>query len=155
MHRILPVIIVASDICLVLRFFADRTAELMRAIDKFFGCSSTMFSRRAFPLCYLFYSFASIFIASLVLRCFSCLAPIIVYLAADILPTFHHLLPCFVCESCLSFASRSALLRSVVVLLEIIMWHPLHIKLLSWKNYKVAPVGNSWELVVIPLTCVP
>ena len=105
------VIIVASDVCLVLRFFTDRTVELMRATTS----SPTVFLDRCFPgehspLCYLFFSFASIYIASLVLRCFSCLDPIIVYLAADILPTFHHLLPCFVCESCLSLASRSACL---------------------------------------------
>ena len=105
------VIIVHRLFILVLRFFTDRTAELMRVIDKFSGGVH----RQCFPgehslLCYLFYSFASIYIASLVLRCFSCLDPIIVYLAADILPTFHHLLPCFVCESCLSLASRSACL---------------------------------------------
>ena len=91
------VIIVASDVCLVLRFFADRTVELMRATTS----SSAVFIAKRFPgehslLCYLFFSFASIYIAILVLRCFSCLDPIIVYLAADILPTFHHLLPCFV-----------------------------------------------------------
>ena len=103
------VIIVASDVCLVLRLFVDRTVELMRATT-----SSPVF-RQCFSgehslLCYLFYSFASIYIASLVLRCFSCRDPIIVYFAADILPTFHHLLPCLVCESCWSLASRSACL---------------------------------------------
>ena len=105
------VIIVHRLFILVLRFFADRTVELMRATTS----SSAVFITNVFQasislLCYLFYSFASIYVASLVLRCFSCLDPIIVHIAADILPTFHHLLPCFVCESCLSLASRSACL---------------------------------------------
>ena len=104
------VVIVHRLFMLVLRFFADRTDELMRATT-----SSPAFIVIVFPgehslLCYLFYRFASLYYATLVLRCFSCLDPIIVYLAADILPTFHHLLPCFVCESCLSLASRSACL---------------------------------------------
>ena len=105
------VIIVASDVCLVFRFFADRTVELMRATTS----SPAVFPDRCFPgehspLCYLFYSFASISYARCMLRCFSCLDPIIVYPAADIFPTFHILLPCFVCVSCLSLASHSACL---------------------------------------------
>ena len=99
----------ASLVILVLRFFADRNVELMRATT-----SSPVFIANVFqasiPSSATYFIALPLSIILALLQCFSCLDPIIVYLAADILPTFPILLPCFVCESCLSLASRSACL---------------------------------------------
>ena len=92
------------------RFFADSTDELMRATTS----SSAVFIAKCFPgehslLCYLFYSFASIYIASLccdaLVVSFLLLLPGSRYIAYLPPPT-----AMFVCVSCLSLASRSACL---------------------------------------------
>ena len=137
------VIIVASDVCLVLRFFTDRTVELMRATTS----SPTVFLDRCFPgehspLCYLFFSFASIYIAIL---CYDALVVAILLLFTlqpiYCLPstTYCHVLS----VSCLSLASRSACLGLLFDDDGKLSCDTLYVKLLSGNHYKVAPVGNS------------
>ena len=92
------------------------------------------------------------------LRCFSCLDPIIVYLAADILPTFHHLLPCFVCESCLSLASRSACLGLFIRCFWKISCDTLYIlnclagKITKWHRWAIAEIWFLSRSLVSPRT---
>ena len=88
------VIIVASVVCLVLRFFTDRTVELMRATTSSLVFIANVYQASIPSSATYFTALPPSILLALCLRCFSCLDPIIVYLAADILPTFHHLLPC-------------------------------------------------------------
>jgi hypothetical protein len=77
------VVIVHHLFILVHRFIADRNDELMRATTSSPAVFIANVFQASIPPCYLVYSFASIYYDGHVLRCFSCLDPISIYLAAN------------------------------------------------------------------------
>ena len=73
------------------------------------------------------------------------------------MPTFHHLLPCFVCESCLSLASRSACL-GLLLCCQKISCDTLYIlnclagKITKWHRWAIAEIWLLSRSLVSPRT---